>query len=134
MLAFFTVHFGMFHFGYSVFLNLFFPLLDQEAMSGSIRPANLFAILGAALRLSWPLVLMTVISRLRSFPFSGVDLSSKDAFMTPYASVVKMHILIFVFAGLHAAGLSRLAIYPVLAFYFFPWGAFRHAMKQRARR
>ncbi len=34
-----------------------------------------------------------------------------------------MHLLIFVFAGLHVAGLSRLAIYPVLAAYFFPWKA-----------
>jgi len=134
MLAFFTVHFGMFHFVHSIFLSLFFPLLDQEAMAGSVLPANLFAILGAALKLSWPLVLMTVISRVRSFPFAGVDLASKNAFMAPYASVVKMHILIFVFAGLHAAGLSRFAIYPVLAFYFFPWGSFRHAMKKRSRR
>ena len=134
MLAFFTVHFGMFHFVHSVFLSLFFPLLEQGEGSIHDGPFSLFAVLGAALRLSWPLVLMTVISRVRSFPFAGVDLSSKNAFMAPYASVVKMHILIFVFAGLHAAGLSRLAIYPVLAFYFFPWGSFRLAMKRRSKR
>ena len=34
-----------------------------------------------------------------------------------------MHLLIFVFAGLHMADLSRLAIIPVLAAYFFPWKA-----------
>jgi hypothetical protein len=36
-----------------------------------------------------------------------------------------MHLLIFVFAGLHMTGLSRLAIIPVLAAYFFPWKAVR---------
>ena len=32
-------------------------------------------------------------------------------------------LLIFVFAGLHAAKMSQYAVYPVLFAYFFPWGA-----------
>jgi hypothetical protein len=40
-----------------------------------------------------------------------------------------MHLLIFVFAGLNAAGLSRYAVYPVLAFYFFPWRRFMKAYR-----
>jgi len=40
----------------------------------------------------------------------------------PYGNVVRMHLLIFVFAGLSAAGLASWALYPVLFFYFFPMG------------
>ena len=42
-LAFFTVHFGMFHFVHSVFLNLFFPV-DNQPQPGFPRPALIFGI------------------------------------------------------------------------------------------
>jgi hypothetical protein len=44
--------------------------------------------------------------------------------LRPFARLTEpdLLLLIFVFAGLHMAGLSQLAIYPVLAVYFFPWG------------
>lgn len=126
LLGFFTFHFGMFHFVHSIFLNVFFPLVVEEKGF-----PNIFTTLSVALKSYWPFVLTTFISRFSDFPFSGVDLKSKDTFMKPYANVIRMHILIFVFAGLHAANLSQLAIYPVLAFYFFPWGGF---LKRRSRR
>ncbi len=128
LLAFFTFHFGMFHFVHGTFLNLFFPLVEEGASPGSI-----FAYLGAALRIGWPLVVMSLIARLPRFPFAGVDLKGKDAFAAPYANVVRMHLLIFVFAGLHFAGLSRYSIYPVLAAYFFPWRALREAVGDSRR-
>ncbi len=117
LLGFFTFHFGMFHFVHSVFLNQFFPLVGSERGF-----PNIFTILSVALESYWPLVLATFISRFRDLPFSGVDLKGKNPFIKPYANVIRMHILIFVFAGLHAAKLGQLAIYPVLAFYFVPWG------------
>ena len=121
LLAFFTVHFGMFHFVHGIFLNGFFPLIDE----GKGFP-NGFALLGAALVAYWPMVVATFLSRYTDLPFKGESLMNKKgqngaAFMKPYANVIRMHLLIFVFAGLHAANLSDLAIYPVLLFYFFPW-------------
>jgi len=119
MLAFFTVHFGMFHYVHSVFLNGFFPLVPK----GQGFP-KLPTVLATALRQYWPIVAATFVSRWTDFPFrKKVSLSGQDTMMKPYANVIRMHLLIFVFAGLHAAGLSSFAIYPVLIAYFFPWGA-----------
>jgi len=125
LLAFFTVHFGMFHFVHGVFLNSFFPLVGE----GKGFP-NGFLLIGSALTNYWPMVLATFISRFSDLPFGGGSVIGKGnanggaAFMKPYANVIRMHLLIFVFAGLHAARMSDLAIYPVLLFYFFPWSAF----------
>ena len=58
------------------------------------------------------------------------DLTGKTM-MKPYANVVRMHLLIFVFAGLHAAQLSNYAIYPVLFAYFFPCAAFIRTLRHR---
>lgn len=123
-LAFFTFHFGMFHFVHGVFLNGFFPLIES---GGAL--AGLPQMAARSLVLFWPLVLASLLARLPDvFPEAvgsakRVTLNSmgKDSFAAPYNNVVRMHVLIFVFAGLHAADLSRLAIIPVLAAYFFPW-------------
>jgi hypothetical protein len=134
-LAFFTFHFGMFHFVHGVFLNGFFPLLESE--SGF---PNIFSMAGRSFALFWPLVLASFVSRLPDIlpgpprperaeadtaagRQAALPSLGKDSFAGPYANVVRMHILIFVFAGLHVVDLSRLAIIPVLAAYFFPWKA-----------
>ncbi|MDX1679208.1 MAG: DUF6498-containing protein [Akkermansiaceae bacterium] len=129
MLAFFTVHFGMFHIIHGQFLNSFFPLV--EGSDGFVSP---WIMIGAALADYWPLVLATFISRFSDLPlkedkenadlksmFKGAGKGGGDM-MKPYANVIRMHLLIFVFAGLHGADMADLAIYPVLLFYFFPWG------------
>jgi hypothetical protein len=119
MLAFFSVHFGMFHYVHSVFLNGFFPLIEE----GKGFP-SLPAVLTTALREYWPIVAATFVSRWSDFPFDKkVSLAGSDTMMKPYANVIRMHLLIFVFGGLHAAGMSNFAVYPVLIAYFFPWGA-----------
>lgn len=124
LLAFFTVHFGMFHFVHGVFLNSFFPLIGE----GRGFP-NGFALLGASLAAYWPMVVATFLSRYTDLPLKGGESPFKGgkaggAMMKPYANVIRMHLLIFVFAGLHAANMSDYAIYPVLLLYFFPWSAF----------
>lgn len=117
-LAFFTIHFGMFHFVHAVFLNGFFPFV--ESSDGFPHFLGMVAKSTAAF---WPLIVASFLSRLSDiFPGSPAP-SGKDSFAAPYGNVVRMHLLIFVFAGLHIAGLSRLAILPVLAAYFFPWKA-----------
>jgi hypothetical protein len=128
LLGFFTIHFGMFHFVHGVFLNTFFPLVGERESF-----PNIGAMLGSALRSYWPFVLTSFLSRLGDFrPKRGSSLAG-NAFGKPYANVIRMHFLIFVFAGLHAAGLSGYAIYPVLVFYFFPWGEVMGRIKRKKR-
>ncbi len=124
VLGFFTVHFGGFHLAHSTFLHMFFPLVDEGPTP------DFYQTMALTLRLFWPFVLMSFVAKWRDLPLRGIDLSKKGAFSGPYANVMRMHVLIFVFAGLAMADLSRLAIYPVLAFYFFPWGAFRNAIRK----
>ena len=124
-LAFFTVHFGMFHFVHAVFLNGFFPLIDE----GDGFP-NLLALVARSIASFWLLIIASFLSRLSDiFPTSPAAMG-KESFAAPYANVVRMHLLIFVFAGLHMADLSRLAIIPVLAAYFFPWKAAREYFRR----
>jgi len=128
LLAFFTVHFGGFHIGHGVFLNAFFPLIGE----GGDFP-NPFQIIGVALALYWPMVLATFVSRFSDLPFDSEmfrasgptgDVKTASPLIKPYVNVIRMHILIFVFAFMHGLKLGNLAIYPVLLFYFFPWRAF----------
>ncbi|MCK4510221.1 hypothetical protein KAW64_00695 [bacterium] len=124
ILAFFTFHFGLFHLAHSVFLSTFFPITDDDSF------LSIFSTWFVALRLYWPFVLMTLLPKLPGLKRQWRGPDSVDAsFAQPYANVVKMHLLIFVFAGLNAAGLSRYAVYPVLAFYFFPWRRFMKAYR-----
>jgi len=126
-LAFFTVHFGMFHFVHATFLSAFFPLVQ----SGDSFP-NFAVIIGRSLSLFWPLVAASFLSRFRDvFPASDAP-AGGASFAAPYGNVVRMHLLIFVFAGLSVAGLSRLAILPVLAAYFFPWKAALARLRHQA--
>ena len=126
VLAFFTFHFGLFHFVHSIFLNTFFPITDDDTFS------SIFSTGFVALRLYWSFVLMSLLPKLPGLKRQWRGSDSVDAsFAQPYANVVKMHLLIFVFAGLSAAGLSRYAVYAVLAFYFFPWRRFMNAYRGR---
>ncbi|MCD4819658.1 MAG: DUF6498-containing protein [Candidatus Cloacimonetes bacterium] len=132
LLAFFTFHFGMFHFVHSVFLNGFFPLIQK-----SNKFPNFFVTIITALKSYWPFVLTTFVSRFSDFQFNkGNLLESKDMIMKPYVNVVRMHLLIFVFAGLYALRIAHFAIYPVLFTYFLPWKKllqhYKYYLKQRS--
>jgi hypothetical protein len=121
LLVFFTFHFGFFHFVHSVFLNTFFPL-HEEALSGA-EFNNFFSTIQITVRDYWPLIIATLVSRWQDLPFNeDISMDKNGALMKPYANVVRIHILIFVFAGLYAAKLEHIALYPVLASYFIPWG------------
>jgi hypothetical protein len=124
MLAFFTVHFGGFHFVHGLFLNGFFPLLEWNPFGES--PGGVFSgfnmIIGKAFAEYWPFVLFSAISRFGDYRKAFESDKEPNMFL-PYLNVVRMHLLIFIFAGLHAAGLENYAVYPVLIFYFFPVGS-----------
>ena len=115
MLLFFTVHFGMFHLVHSVFLNLFFPVTDS-APKGFPGAAMYFEVLKSY----WPFVLGAAVSERMNLA-SAVRKTNPTG---PYRNVVRMHLLIFFFAGAAAAKLDSFIIYAVvLLVYFFPFRA-----------
>ena len=92
------------------------------------------SLIYAALAAYWPFVLMTFVSRARDFKLGEGRQALEGAMFLPYLNVIRMHILIFVFAGLQAAKLAHYAIFPVLLFYFFPWRVFNRERKALAAR
>jgi hypothetical protein len=122
-LGFFTVHFGGFHFVHGLFLNGFFPLVEGSPFGESPGGTLVFfaSIIGAAVSRYWVFILFSAWSRLPDLRRAFEKAEGPNMFL-PYANVVRMHLLIFVFAGLSAAGLTSWALYPVLFFYFFPLG------------
>lgn len=113
LLAFFTVHFGGFHFVHGIFLGLFFPLASVKP-----GPDAVLANAQLAFQSSWPLVLTTAVSMRHAFTQARHEFKP----ITPYASVIRMHVLIFVFAGAKAVHFDNRWLYiVVLFFYFFPF-------------
>jgi hypothetical protein len=127
-LVFILFHFGFFHLVHGMFLNTFFPLLPHL----TFQQQSLLTIAPAALLAYWPFVVMTFVARARDFRMSGDKQVLEGAMFLPYVNVIRMHILIFVFAGLQAAKLTHYAILPVLLFYFFPWRVFNRHRKALA--
>ncbi len=137
MLAFFTLHFGMFHFVHSVFLNSFFPM--QPGKAAWPGPALYLGVL----RAYWPFVLVAAVAERQAFrvpgpkPAAPPDTSVKAAdvnrrlaedregftgMMAPYKNVMRLHLLIFFFAFAHFAKLDNFPVYAVVyAVYFLPW-------------
>ncbi len=123
VLLFFTVHFGGFHFVHSAFLAAFFPLTDDWTAIGST-----YAVV---FREYWPWLFAAAIAERhalldavlqRAKPPAG-DRPTPLPFDTagPYRNVVRMHLLIFVFAGLALAGIGGIGVYAlVYAAYFWP--------------
>ena len=138
MLAFFTVHFGGFHYVHSQFLYSFFPLEPSEA--GRVGSADMSTYLEVASRY-WHFLPAAFIAERAGFakqpPLFKDDLSvtataiaarkaanarKGAAMMAPYRNVMRMHGLIFFFAFAHFARLDSFFVYAVVyAVYFFPW-------------
>ena len=130
LLAFFTFHFGMFHFVHSIFLNLFFPLIPGPDSRNS-PDVFLFAV--TALKDYWPVVLANLLVKAQDFRTVPLDLRKSGDLMTkPYTTVVKIHILIFVFAGMAALHVDRFAMYPILFLFFFPMDLLKGKKVQEA--
>jgi hypothetical protein len=133
MIAFFTVHFGGFHFVHSIFLNAFFPITAAEVF-GTTPPETggwWFGVIGTALSRYWPFVLASAISARSAFR-RALDGSNDNIMILPYKNVVRMHLMIFVFAFLSAFSLSGWALWIVLFFYFFPLGAVLRGRRTQA--
>jgi hypothetical protein len=129
LLAFFTVHFGGFHYVHSQFLISFFPV-DLPG-SGRASHAGIATYVEVARRY-WPFLPSAFLAHRAAFlrrPFSlsgspsladGKNISG--LFTEPYRNVIRLHILIFFFFFAHFARLENFAVYAVVyAAYFFPW-------------
>ncbi|NMC52614.1 MAG: tetratricopeptide repeat-containing protein [Chloroflexi bacterium] len=123
-LAFFTIHFGMFHLVHSVFLNQFFPLVRE---SGGFP--NVFEFIRVCIVNYWPVILLSALSQLPNF-MRAAETQQDRMLMMPYLNVVKMHLSIFVFAGLSAMQVSSAALVYLLVLYFFPFGALVSLLKR----
>ena len=121
LLAFFTVHFGMFHLVHAMFLNVFFPLVQDR--SGDATPSALRVLVSYA---PWLLAAgvaerAALIEAWRAEPKPGA--TSPVAFNpgAAYRNVVRMHLLIFFFVGASILQLEGLPLYAVVyVVYFFP--------------
>ena len=116
MLAFFTIHFGGFHFVHSAFLNGFFPVLDSR-----LRGFPDGAVYWEVFKSYWPFVLGAAVSERQNL----LQATEKMNPAGPYKNVIRMHLLIFFFAGAAALNLDSFIIYAVvLCVYFFPFKLF----------
>lgn len=124
LIAFFTIHFGMFHFVHGVFLSSFFPI---EGMKYPNSPWDLprFAIVLAFIH--WQFVVASAISQFFRLSSKAENISKNtDIFFGPYKAVIRMHLMIFVFAFLQMMKADHFIFYAVTLFaYFFPWQIFR---------
>lgn len=136
-IAFFTIHFGGFHYVHSQFLNLFFPL---DGNGGAVRgmvglstyvevasrywqflPAAFLAERAAFARQpAPPKDDLSVVAAIAARKARNAKKSS--AMFAPYANVMRMHALIFFFAFAHWAHADGFVVYAVVyGVYFFPW-------------
>lgn len=135
MLAFFTVHFGGFHFVHSMFLRLFFPI---DGAGQKVDDLPTFASYGeVVLRYWWflPAAFMAERVAFQTPAVQPADTSvtaeaiakrkaskGSDPLTAPYRNVIRMHLLIFFFAFASFAKLDNFLVYTgVYAVYFFPW-------------
>lgn len=147
LLAFFTFHFGMFHFVHSVFLNSFFPVGPK------VTGLGVFGLYGEVLARYWWFVPAALVAERQAFritplppepPATSVkaaDIAARKlrqsrlgiggGVMRPYVNVVRLHLLIFFFAAAHFAKFDHFAVYAVVyAVYFFPWRRLRREATQ----
>lgn len=132
--AFFTVHFGGFHFVHSLVLGYLFPV--SSLPSRGLVDWELYAeVVGRY----WWFVPAAFLAERHAFaadpaePDTAVTpaaikarLAKGDALTAPYRNVIRMHLLILFFAAAYFIGLEGFLVYAVVyAVYFFPWRLLR---------
>ncbi len=126
MLAFFTVHFGMFHVIHSVFLNLFFPLIEWgPSEPGLIVQAESY--LQRCLTLYPAFIALCVLSYV---PLWLRPAQLRNGLTAPYANVVKLHLIIMAIGFSQAFGAEYAAVIVFLGVYFLPIGAIWRALRR----
>lgn len=144
MLAFFTVHFGGFHLGHSVFLSSFFPVHAGDGVFGPWPGWETYREVVARYWIFLPVAFIAERAAFKAPTPHEVDdgavtvkaiarrkarnrsADGGGAMMAPYKNVIRMHLLIFFFAAAHAAKADNFLVYTVVyAVYFFPWRVVR---------
>ncbi len=124
MLVFFTIHFGGFHLGHGAFLQSFFPLSENRGGLGFIFEQIFTTVIPAYGVFLIPAFIASREVLMKPFlvrPVMGKRNKSSDL-SAPYKSVIKMHLLIFFFAGCAKFNLEHFLVYAVVyALFFFPW-------------
>ena len=133
VLAFFTVHFGGFHYVHSQLLLYFFPINAPGSASHGWAGKEIYLEI---FRRYWIFLPAAFISHRAAFmrkplavdhdrllqTFAGAGNKNRDVFAEPYRNVLRMHALIFFFFLAHFMGLENFAVYAVIyVVYFFPW-------------
>lgn len=121
LVAFFSVHFLMFHWGHAVFTQLFFPL---PGIAGVDDLPRLDGVVQVTLAAYWPVVLASLFARADGFR-AALAGNPKEAMTLPYRQVVKNHLMIFIVAGMSALGAQAWLLYVLFAWYFFPFTLLR---------
>jgi hypothetical protein len=151
VLAFFTVHFGGFHYVHSQFLESFFPV--DMGYSGHAHPGQL-EIYKEVVRRYWIILPSAFLSHRAAFmrrptapePYPPVTADAIAVrkltnalqtpgmmMMEPYINVIRMHLLIFFFAVASFAKWDNFAVFAVVyAVYFFPWRLVRSGVREPA--
>ena len=137
-LAFFTLHFGGFHYVHSQFLSTFFPLdgraPGQAGMAGvdtylevarrywQFLPAAFLAERAGFMRQAPPFKEDLSVTAAAIAARKAANAEKSRMMFEPYRNVMRMHFLIFFFAFAHFARLDTFGVYAVVyAAYFFPW-------------
>ena len=134
-LAFFTFHFGMFHYVYASMLDLFFPLLPQpdRVYVGNLTwrgtvPATIPDILRVTASNYWMFALINILhdSRMVFTPIQPLNS------IQPYRSMLKLHFLMFALGALYAVGFDSFPVFAFVLFFFFtPVSVWRYFFRKR---
>lgn len=125
-MAFFSVHFGMFHAVHSVFLNLFFPLVNWAGPEPGLV-VQVQAYLLQCLSLYPAFIGLCVLSHVPAWLNPN---TKRKAMMAPYANVVKLHLIIIAVGFSQALGAQYVAMIVFLGVYFLPLGAIFKALRE----
>jgi hypothetical protein len=141
-LAFFTLHFGGFHYVHSQFLSTFFPLdgraPGQAGMAGvdtylevarrywQFLPSAFLAERAAFMRHAPPFKENLSVTAEAIAARKAANAEKSRLMFAPYRNIMRMHLLIFFFAFAHFARLDNFLVFAVVyAAYFFPWRLLR---------
>lgn len=117
-LVFLTVHFSLFHAVHAAFLQILFPMPSIAA--GEAFTLNLFLFLSAAFSAYWLFVVLAFLAR-ADLLIAAVRGRQKISILTPYAAVIKNHLVILALGILTAAAPTASFLWLLLFAYFFPW-------------
>lgn len=129
LLAFLTLHFGLFHLIHAAALNMLFPI-ELESGVPSV------SAMGRVLHEYWWFLPAAFLAERAAFIHAAenstghpinVIADAGSGFLRPYRNVFRMHALIFFFILANLVRLENIAVYAVVyAVYFFPW----HILKE----